>query len=185
MKRVTLLLLVGGAALGMLASEPPQEESQVLDREAEAVLGSFLSEDCGVGEEGRSLTAVLERKEMLEPHLIAVLRQGPEPEQIETVRLTVEGQWQALERFLKGQPSLGLSLQNTVRLQSIKKEEYVERGVRTFIRKHREGAAVALAAIGSPAAMEALREVAQSDQILLPIITAAIARFQGQQAIPE
>lgn len=176
MKRVTLALFAGVVVLGVTATEPGNGNPQGFDSKGEAILRDYLLEDCGVGEEERSLDLVLERKELLEPRLIAVLREGPAPAEMETARLTVEEQWRRLEYFLSGQPSLGLSLQNTVRLQSIKREEYVERGVRTFIHKYREGAAVALAAIGSPAAMEALREVALTDESLRAVIVGAIAR---------
>lgn len=177
MKRVTVLL-VALLGLGVLAAEPLFTGPQEFDRETQIVWQNYMNEDCGVGEEGRALAAVVERKELMEPHLIVVLRRGPQPEEIETTRRLAEEQWERLERFLGGQPDLGLSLQNTVVLHSMTRKSYVERSVEIYVRKHREGAAVALVAIGSPASSAALRQVALTDSTLRPVIAAAVAHFQ-------
>ncbi len=165
------LTMAGWAALATasVAGDGPE-----WDREAQTVWENFINHDCEVGEEGVALAAVLERKELFEPRLIEVLRDGPGEEELELARLEAEGQWQILERYLNSRKVTGLSLSSETALRSLKQETFVEREVAVFILKQRENAAIALAAIGTPRSMQALRAVALTDENLRVVIVGAV-----------
>ncbi len=178
-RMISALAMAGLAALTMagwaaLATASVAGDGPERDRETETVWENFINHDCEVGEEGVALAAVLERKEMFEPRLIEVLRDGPGSEETERARLEAEGQWQILERYLNSRKVTGLSLSSETALRSLKQETFIEREVAVFILKQRENAAIALAAIGSERSMQALRAVALSDENLRPVIVGAV-----------
>ena len=171
-RQIAALAMVALATLAMVGWAAGDEP--VWNRETQTVWENFINHDCEVGEEGVALAAVLERKEMFEPRLIEVLRDGPGPEEAELARLEAEGQWQILERYLDSRKVTGLSLSSETALRALKQETFVEREVAVFILKQRENAAIALAAIGSERSMQALREVAVSDEGLRAVIVGAV-----------
>ncbi len=178
MIRITILLRLGLLMAVLFVSVPSGAVQQPVEGPATKALANFLNEDCGVGEKGAALTALLRFKEELQPRLISVLRQGPNRQSLRQIEQALEQQWDARERFLETNPELGLSEENLRVLRGMNKQNYVEAGRTQFIRKQRENAAIALAAIASPRALEALSGVAREDESLRSVIRSAIAKYR-------
>ena len=169
---MTLLGYLAIATGWSVADEP------ILDPEAETIWANYINHDCEVGEEGEALAAVLERSTLFESRLVRVLRDGLEEVDIDLARAGAEKRWQVLERYLQSRVTIGLSLSDETRLRSLKKVAFVEMETAALARVQRENAAIALAAIGSPASMQVLREVALTDESLRSVIMDAVEAQQ-------
>ncbi len=164
---LTLVILSGpGAAGGTEIGISP---------EAEAAFRNFLAADCGVGADGSAGEALLEHAEQLEPRLRRVLIGGPDdPLRTENLQF-LEAEWDRREAFLSTNPQLGLSPDHLLAVQSEGRQEYLEQGGAGFAQGCREWAALGLASIGSPTALQALSELSEEfDGDLGDLIRAAL-----------
>jgi hypothetical protein len=169
---ITLLIV---AMLGYFSAAQTTEPSA----DAKTALKHFLDVDCEVGEEGEALNRLLSFKTDLEPQLIAELRDGPDKQTLDESQRALEEQWNVRQAYLSRKPNLGLNAKQLQVVIGLTREAFITEGREQIILKHRENAAIGLAAIGSPEAIKALRQVSEKgDEALKTVIQAALQKYQ-------
>ncbi len=181
MRRLTQWCLVL-AALGLGMGSLLWAEQPAITAEARAALRYFLDTDCEVVNGSNPLDQLLKYKVELEPLLLTLLKSGPDPEALAEVQRYLESSWARREAFLRENPQLGLNEDEMKILRETKKEDYLRLGRDRFVEKHREKAAIGLAAIGSPAALRALQEASKEEnESLRTVIQSALAKYQKKR----
>ncbi len=180
MKRHAKILAAGLFLLTMVASTSiSQTQKVVLSSEALAALNYYLNVDCEIPVRRDGLDQLLKFKDVLEPRLISLLKEGPDEESLAGVRRDLEESWSAREKFLAQNPQPGLTEDQLKLARGVSRDEYLEQGRKQFILKYKEKAAIGLAAIGSPLGLRTLREaVAKSDETMRAVINSALKQFQ-------
>ncbi len=167
-----LLTMVAGTSIS-------QAQKVVLSPEALAALTYYLNVDCEIPLRRDGLDQILKYKDVLEPRLISLLKEGPDEESLAAVRRDLEESWSAREKFLAQNPQLGLTENQLKLARGVSRDEYLEQGRKQFILKYKEKAAIGLAAIGSPLGLKTLREAAtKSDETMRAVINGALKTFQ-------
>jgi hypothetical protein len=177
--KVTLLAAMAFALVGALGYFSPAQRPE-LPNDAKFALQHFLDVDCEQKEEqGEALNRMLTFKAVLEPHLIATLREGPDKQNLDETQRSLEEQWNLREAYLRKNPDLGLKENELQIAKGLTKDAFISQGRERVIRKYREKSAIGLAAIGSPEAIKTLREVNEKgDEALRTVIQAALEKYQ-------
>jgi hypothetical protein len=150
-----------------------------LSADARFALQHFLDVDCEVNEQGEALNRMLTFRAELEPHLIAILRDGPDKQTLDEAQRSLEEQWNVREAYLRKNPDLGLKENELQIAKGQTRDAFLTEGRERIIRKYREKSAIGLAAIGSPEAIKTLREVSEKgDEALRTVIQAALQKYQ-------
>ncbi len=149
----------GQAALGF-AQERPQERPAVPGEEEEApirlppqeaeearriIVNWMECEECTDGE----LAAVVRLASTAVPTLSAILREGPSPARLESVRRSLVSSYQKLREYGETHPNAR---------PRMPEQEYVDTYLANLTARYRARAATALGDIGGPAAERALRD---------------------------
>jgi hypothetical protein len=182
MVMITLILLVSEGCQFLKKSTPQNNP--------DAALQYFLSldhedvrKDAPVSDhEGTSnaLQNVLRFQHILERQLIGLLKHGPDMQTLHKFNLIAEDQWDRRQTFLNSNHNLGLTAKELSQANSVSRPSYIQRSVAQLTRKYREKSVIALAAIGSPAALASLSEVAQSpttDADMRRVIDSALEHY--------
>lgn len=181
MRRVTQCCLIL-VALALAEGSLMRAQQPAIAAEARAALRYFLDTDCEVVNGSNPVGQLLKYKVELEPVLIALLNKGPEPEALSEVQRYLETSWARREAFLRENPQLGLKDEDLKILREMKREDYIKSGHDRFVQKHREKAAIGLAAIGSPAALTALQEASkEANESLRTVIQSALTKYRKRR----
>jgi hypothetical protein len=153
---------------------------------ATAALQHFLELDCGVGQDGTALDAIVNHADALEPELARLLREGPDGSTLAEATARAEQSWRRREAFLKTNPHLGLDEQGRLDVLTVTRDEFVSDAVNHVVRRYKEKAAVGLAAIGSPEGLRTLRETRDlADDDLRDFILMVERRFKPTTRDPD
>ncbi len=206
MRRVRPILaltqvLVCVICIGCITQAQPPE----IPQEAQAALQYLLDldhedvvKDVGKQREGavqalpdqkaaQAMTKLKKFAQEVEPQLIAILRDGPDPQKtLPQVQRSLEKQWARREAFLKKSPKLGLKEDDLKIARSMTQDDYVKGGLERFTRKYRENAVVMLAAIGSEEGKRELlaakkAAIQRGDKVFQKVIEAALAQDKDTQ----
>ncbi len=178
MRRTARAFFLASILLGAVTLDLRGQAPTAISAESLAALRYFLDVDCEINGRTVAVEQLLRYRAELEPRLITLLREGPDPEALAEMQRGLEQRWSQREAFLRQDPKIGLTEEQMRLAKSVSKEAYINQGREQFIRKYRQKAAIGLAAIGSPEALKALREAsAKADEDLRAVIRAAIARF--------
>lgn len=180
MRKYAEWLISAALLLGLgLAVSWAQVERTEIPQEAQAALQYFLDVDCEVDAGSEPLDRLLKYKDVLQARLITLLKEGPDASALASFEPTLEQRWAQRQAFLGQEPELGLKEEELQLATGVTKEQYLRQGRQQFIRKYREKAAVALAAIGTPEARKVLEEVRlQADEGLRAVIQSAREKFR-------
>ncbi len=164
------------AALGYFSAAQRPE----LPNDAKFALQHFLDVDCELNEQGEALNRFLTFKAVLEPQLIAVLRDGPDKQTLDETQRSLEEQWNQREAYLRKNPDMSGLKENELQIvKGLTRDVFISQGRERIIRKYREKSAIGLAAIGSPEAIKTLHEVGdKGDEALRTVIQAALEKYQ-------
>ncbi len=176
-----LKILAAGLSLLTMVADPSISRAQkvVISPEALAALTYYLNVDCEIPVRRDGLDQLLKYKDVLEPRLISLFKEGPDEESLAAVRRDLEESWSAREKFLAQNPQMGLTEDQLKLARGVSRDGYLEQGRKQFILKYKEKAAIGLAAIGSPLALKTLREAAaKSDETMRAVINGALKQFQ-------
>lgn len=123
----------------------------------------------------------------LVPRLIEVFIRGPREKSMEDHRRFLENRWERREQFLQTKPQLGLSQKQIKGLNSVKRQDYINKRLARFKLKYRERAAITLMAMGSEKGLSLIQErfnvlrlqqrKTQEDKDLQSAIQNALLRF--------
>jgi len=140
----------------------------------------YLQTDCELpGDSGESLRGVLRFAPALELDLILLLRDGPGPRELARVESLSQAEWVKREEYLRGGSQAARRLLDQGLAQRVPLQEYRDFESQRYTQQVREKAAIALAAIGTPQALEAVRQAAEGgNEGLRAVIAAALARFR-------
>jgi hypothetical protein len=182
MVMITLMLLVSEGCQFLKKSTPQNTP--------EAALQYFLSldhedirKDAPVSDrEGTSdaLQNILRFQHILERQLIGLLKHGPDMQTLHRFNRVAEDEWDRRQTFLNSNHNLGLTANELGKAKSISRPSYVQRSVAQLTRKYGERSVIALAAIGSPAALASLSEVARNpttDADMRRVIDSALEHY--------
>jgi hypothetical protein len=177
--RADLVLSCGLALLAAAGSALPAEPSAAI------ALAEYLATDCEVDDAGLALSRLLVHVEVVEPGLIAVLRDGPDVSPASTLRQEAEQAWERRSAFLATNPPLGLSPEHLLAVHGVEREAWIESRLAQIVHKERERAVAALARIASPSALRALRQTRRADPRLRGAIDAALGRIYADPLGPR
>jgi len=121
----------------------------------------LVYQDCTSGATPGALERAIERGAEIEPLLIDVLEVGPTPAMLVEFQRDLEDEWALRASLLAQGAETGLSPENQARAEQESFALYAERAETRLRASSRERAAFALAAIGSPSAVRALREISR------------------------
>jgi hypothetical protein len=108
---------------------------------------------------------MLQFKPDLESSLLDILRNGQTQKALENrYRDIRERQWARRQSFLKQNPQLGLSKEDSDIILAKTKESYINEGLARITRHYRRKAAISLLTIDSAEARKALKEVSESEE---------------------
>jgi hypothetical protein len=173
MRALTRILM----PLMLLAMATPSPRAEPDDGEAVRALQHFLRVDCGVDGEDSALGAVLAHAVTLEAELGRLLAEGPDPAMLEEAAAAAQDEWDRRAVFLEQNPRLGLDAEALQIVLAITETEYLEAARQRVEQMVRQKAVVALAAIGSPTALQRLHEAfGEADEDLRRTIGAVLVR---------
>lgn len=162
-------------SLSMLAIVVPGQGAQ-LPREAELSLTYYLNVDCLVGEKKQPIDQLLDAYSVLDPQLrthfeqqlIDIRRTGPDSKTLQT-----------FERATRKDGERRANFRGRGRLGALSVDDFTNERRTQFVRKYKQRAAVALAAIGSPRGIAELRTSLVTDDIGLQLVMKeALKRYE-------
>jgi hypothetical protein len=170
--KLVMAILTWALVFGTAAAQGAEPTQEALDE-----LQRYLLVDCGYGEEETALSRLMRHADALEPELERLLFEGPPDALLDEISAALEQEWERRAAFLESNPQLGLDPDALLAVLSTSHAEFIEQGLARYDTMCREKAVAALAEIGSPEALRALRRaVFVADAELQDLILMALKR---------
>lgn len=151
---------------------PGERDMPQVSPEARAALMYFLKVDCRVEERKRSLADVERFKDILEPIVLKLAKDGPNKELQEQINHAVEEEWELRQEFLKDDAASRVPAEDLAILQKTDRAAYTKQRRAEIAFKYNSRAVKALYAFNSPRAVKALDEIGEQDKDLKAVIDA-------------
>ncbi len=172
-KRHTLLALAALATLPFAAAFlPPPGGAQPtpsrwvefarLDAATQALVTSWLAEDCEAGERFHRLTEITLAGARLAPVFHEAFTLGPPPQRLEESRATAKAAFEQRQAWLRTDGEKLFGKEEAQHLLAETLENYAERQVGSIDRGWRERALIALARVGDETALSEVKKLAAS-----------------------
>jgi hypothetical protein len=160
--------IVGAIVVGGVVWVAPAQAQRTA--EARQAMERFIDTTCHVGE-GRAVgQEILAYSDLLEAEFTVLLLEGPDEDMLARHRGLLNKRWARRQAFLNTDPDLGLGVEQLSIVAGLSKSDYLDREIARFKERCRGRAAMGLAILATPAAVDTLREMSQTgdEEIQIP-----------------